>query len=247
MAAIARMRFAAADPIGAAQAYSTIFRPRILCSLRLRDQFLGATTQHVAALLRGDSPAEAASTAESALDQLSSLAGSTLRPTPSCRRGDPYRTRQPGTALAGRYTTALSHLVAAGAALTQAGDPAPYQTVGQYWRGCIGSPRAYSSLADHAAYCLAEAPGSSGAPVADAARECQRYLDDYLGLSASPDESLREMGEDPVRVTLRLDLLEGDVEARVVSGVGDMRARIRDSRGVTVRACTSRRRRPGAR
>ncbi len=227
-AAIARMRFAVGDLAGAAQAYESLLTEGDLFP-EAWAQYLGVMTRHTAALLRDGGLDEAEATAERALDRLAGLAPrsasqagvaalAALASMARLRRGD--------------YPAARRHLAAAGAGFAQAGEAAPYRAVGQRWRGRLATTQAYWEFIDHAERCGAGADQASADALADAVDETRRDLDAYFGLEYQLEESLRQIGEEPIRIVLGQGLIENDTEQKVLKGIGEMRTRIRDGWGV---------------
>ena len=222
LATIGRMRLAAADQAGAAQAYEELLAEETLFP-EAASRYVQAVREQLTSSLRADELLAAAELSEHALRQLLALA-----PRDGVARlaalASMARLRQCD------YPAALHWLEAA--AEHSEDDLAAAQLTGEEWRGSLGSPSAYWQLADCLTQCRELADGRLARVLDAATQECGRYLGQRFGLAQAPADS-EAFTVEPVAVVVGKDLLD-DIETKMVPGVGEIRKRIQDGYGLIV-------------
>lgn len=232
LAAIARIRLADGDLAGAADTYQAL--------LADEDSFPEAPTgyvrailRHVSDLLRANELSAAASVAESAMDLLLGLAEARSAAIPPAELAELAALTSMAMLGRGDYPAALRWLEHALGPAEGPGELTPARTVGRAWRGCLSSAAAYWRLADQIARCRLQAEPRSAAALTEVADECQRYLDELLGLETSQEAQAAPVVEQAT-VTIGEGLAVDDLLEKIQGGVGEIRTRIQRALGVTV-------------
>lgn len=237
LAGIARMRFTANDLPGAASTYEILLAEEGSFP-EAPAGYLRAVLGHVSSLLRADELAAASGAAEPAMDRLLSLAKTRPTAVPRADLAQLAALTSMATLGLGEYRSALRWLEHCLGEEGRSGDLAAARAAGRAWRGCIPSAEAYWRLADHIARCHDQTGARLADALAEAADECQRYLDEFLGVAREPKEAQADPAVEPVSVTIGTGLMVDDLLEKIQRGVGEIRTRIQEAFGVTVATVT---------